>query len=80
MSVILKVIQSSAPSLSLKSLFHPQLDCIKKKKVSKNWVPSNEIRYHFTMFEGYGSDKIWFIEEEEYKEQQKGNLNKQVIA
>jgi hypothetical protein len=32
------------------------------------------------MFEGYGSDKIWFIEEEEYKEQQKGNLNKQVIA
>lgn len=31
------------------------------------------------MFEGYGSDKIWFIEEE-YKGQQKGNLNKQVIA
>ncbi len=49
--------------------FIPNWIVLKKQ----NWVPSNEIRYHFTMFEGYGSDKIWFIEEE-YKEQQKCNL------
>jgi hypothetical protein len=77
--VILKVIQSSAPSLSLKSLFHPQLDCIKIRKLSK-------IEYHL-MKSGIISPCLKDLDltrfdslKKEYKEQQKGNLNKQVIA